>query len=590
MHRFDLTSLNWAASLRIILNAGLALALLWPRHQLPLASFYSEWIAALTCLVYVGVYVTGSARSVRNWVIPRSLLIPVSLAGIVLLQWVLGYYAYSSNALMVLAYLSLTGVAMVVARNLADKAGVQHSLTMILPGLIVAGFFNFIVAMLQKAGLDQVCPTIIVPLVQATKNGAYGNLAQQNHFANLQALSAIAWIYWSARQKLSGWLQLVLTLCFVCGLISSGARSAWLYLLIIAGYAYWESGRNQHWAACKPQRYILPALSLIVIGLACVPSAYWQRYLYWQETLGARGFLWQSALHISLKYPALGVGFEGFAYHLIRLLPETGQTVRWGIDQYPHNLILQLAANAGLPLLALFIWLIWRFVRQAALQWHRPGRLAVLAMLCVFALHSLFEQALVYLYFLLPFAFLLGLCDRNLLSLRVLHRLSWRVVSSGLVLIALMLGSKLQRDYAQIEMLLLRPHELQELAQHAYRDNLSLVREWYQLNAYPGMLEALYPEAIVPANANIEAQLQLNQRLLRYAPVVDVIYRHAALYTQLGQHQQAQFWLNSAIQAYPAEASAYAQRFSNLCAQGANWYCEMARQTLEFEQSKSVSK
>lgn len=588
MLRFALPSLDRQVGMGIFLNAGLALALLWPRHQLPIASFYSEWIAALACLVVLGVYVSGSASAVRTWVIPRALLIPVSLAGIVVLQLALGYYAYSTNAWIVLAYLLLAAVAMLLARNLADKTGIQQSLTMILPGLIVAGFLNFIVAMLQKAGLAQAYPAILVPLEQATTHGAYGNLAQQNHFASLQALSAIAWIYWSARQKLPGSIRLVLTLCFIAGLISSGARSAWLYLLVIVGYAYLGTGYVQQMGARKKNSYLLIALLLLLIGLICVPSAYWQRYLYLQETLGARGFLWQAALTISLKYPVLGVGFEGFAYHLIKRLPETGQEVRWGIDQYPHNLILQLAANAGLPMLALFIWQLWRFAGQAVLQWHRPGRLAVLAMLSVLALHSLFEQALVYLYFLIPCAFLFGLSDKNWGSLRLAHRPYGRAAGFCFALVALLAAGKLQRDYAQIEMLLQRPEELQELAQNSYRDDWSLIREWHQFHAYPGMLEAIHPQAIVPGNTRIEAQLELNQRLLRYAPVVEVIYRHAALYAQLGQQQQAQFWLTSAMLAYPADVPAFAQRFSHLCERGANWYCAMAKQIDESQQKKSM--
>ncbi len=577
------TWVNWQVGLLWLTNAGIALPLVWPRHHLPIASFYSEFLAALACLVFALIYLYQSNSASSRFVLPRSLLIPGSLAGIVLLQLLLGYYAYTAHALMVFAYLGLASISMWIGRNIADQHGVSSGVKLVLPGLIFAGLINLLAAFLQKNGLHNSLQNWVVPLSLASGAGVYGNLAQQNHFADLLALSCLACLYWEPRQTRAHILKHIFCWCFLFGLICSGARSAWLYFILILGYAAPTSMRHINWSR---QRKLVAGilLVLIVIGLLfSLPAHHWQRYVNFQETLGARGFLWKYALAISFNYPWLGVGFEGFAYQLIRLLPDNGQAAVWGIDQYPHNLLLQLAANAGLPFLVLLLALLWQYAKNLHLQRRRRGRYLVMCMLCVIAWHSFIEQPLMYLYFLLPISFLWGLCDKNIVQRYkpgscklVLSKV--KPIAGAVLVIAMGASIMVARDYAQVEMLTQDPEQLKNQASAAYLNELSLIQQWRKRHSYPGILDALYPQASVRDDATVQAKLELNLRLLRYAPVADVIYRHAALYAQSGESERAEHYLRMAMLAYPGDVPNYTHRIRQFCADGVNWYCVLNQQ------------
>jgi len=68
---------------------------------------------------------------------------------------------------------------------------------------------------------------------------------------------------------------------------------------------------------------------------------------------GARVVFWKAALEIAVEHPVTGTGFGTFGKFLPRHLTD----IRF-YSKYVHNLYLALAAEAGFPALAAFLWLV----------------------------------------------------------------------------------------------------------------------------------------------------------------------------------------------------------------------------------------
>jgi O-antigen ligase len=129
----------------------------------------------------------------------------------------------------------------------------------------------------------------------------------------------------------------------------------------------------------------------------------------------SRFSIWSNALDLIRAHPWAGVGFGEFNF-------------AWTLTEFPgrpleffdhtHNLPLQFAVELGLPLagvaLGLLGWALWCAARNCRRQLEpgqpAPPQRAAFVMVLLALNHSLFEYPLWYAYFLLPTAFLLGLC------------------------------------------------------------------------------------------------------------------------------------------------------------------------------------
>ena len=127
----------------------------------------------------------------------------------------------------------------------------------------------------------------------------------------------------------------------------------------------------------------------------------------------SRFAIWRDTLQLIAQNPWTGVGWGRFNF-------------AWSLTPFPHrptaffdhthNLFLQFAVELGIPLAllvsALLMWAFWCATKNA---WRASGTQGVAlrscwVMLLLVALHSQLEYPLWYAYFLLPAAFMWGLC------------------------------------------------------------------------------------------------------------------------------------------------------------------------------------
>jgi O-antigen ligase len=168
---------------------------------------------------------------------------------------------------------------------------------------------------------------------------------------------------WVVAQGIARWLLLAISLLALVTVITTQSRGGFVTLLVLAPLILFR----------LPSRVPLLRVGVLVVGVAffaaMAPQSYWDRITTTWSSEGAadaylkggletaRWELWKTGVGIMMRNPILGVGAGGFA------LAE-GATHAHGKWTAPHNSYIQIGAELGLGGLALFIFLLYRTVRN----------------------------------------------------------------------------------------------------------------------------------------------------------------------------------------------------------------------------------
>lgn len=523
------------------------------RHQYPLTTFYQEWWSAL-----LGILALMSLVARDFWrqpEIPRIVQLPVMLLVVVLLQSALGKMAYFDQSLLYALYLLFAALLMMLGARLRDCFGLAEMAPVLAVFLLIGAELSALAGVLQHYRWDMPLSPLIV---MKTSSSVFGNLAQPNHFANYVALGLVSLGLLLQRQWLKAGHVAALAAPLLFVMTLSGSRTSWLYLLIVAGLAWWWARRD------AAQRPLLRYSLLLIAGFGAMHLAVQLPFMAGagssvdtvQRLFGDGGsgsirlYLWREAGLMFLQSPWLGVGFGQFAWQHFQLLPVLQQGNITGLYNNAHNLVFQLAAEAGIAgLLALFgslgIWLYGlRRAAQSAAHWWGHAALGVLA------IHSLLEYPLWYAYFVAVAAFLLGALDETRYRLEL--RNAGRMSVAAVLLMGLMTLSQLRSGYHELERTLaIRPASAadSDAFDRTWR-GLVAVHEGSRLSPYA----ELFMSSLIEVNVGrIKEKLELNGRVMRFAPIGAVVYRQALLLAQAGQQEQAQTLLVQAIWSYPGD-------------------------------------
>ena len=554
------------------------------RHQYPLTTFYQEWWSAL-----LGLLALSPLAARGYWQqpeVPRIVLLPVALIGLLLLQAGLGKMAYFDQTLLYVLYLLFATLLMILGARLRDCFGLAEMAMALAVFLLIGAELSALIGVLQHYRWHTPLDSVIV---MKSSSGVFGNLAQPNHFANYIALGLVSLglLFQQRRLKEAHVVMLAAPLLFVMTL--SGSRSSWLYLLMMAGLAWWWVRRDTAWRPLL--RYSLSLIAgfgvmHLVVQLPFLAGAggsidTMQR-LFGDNASGAiRLYLWREAWLMFAQSPWLGVGFGQFAWHHFQLLPVLQQGNITGLYNNAHNLMFQLAAEAGVAgLLALLgslgIWFhgLRRAERSAAHWWGY-------AVLGVLAIHSLLEYPLWYTYFVAVAAILLGALDeaRYRLELRNVGRMS----VAAILLLGLLTLAQLRSGYRQLEQVLaIRPASA---ADHSVfervRDGLVEVHEGSLLSPYA---ELFMSSLIEIRDDHLKEKLELNTRVMRFAPTATVVYRQTLLLAQAGQQEQAESMMEKAIWSYPNEVAGARLQMAELAEKGSAHFSALLEFALQKEQ------
>ena len=293
----------------------------------------------------------------------------------------------------------------------------ERSFTKIAVCVLVAALGSSVFAGIQLIGLDRGLPFV----VPRSDNRLYGNVGQANHFADLLWLGMIAATYLAAPRRLGLLAAAPIVLTLQVFSVFSGSRTAWLYALVLValGLAAWLRRTGAATRRLATGFLILGACYGAVV-VAVEASGVLDRYgvtsaerrignANVDESTSQRLWFWRTGLEAAAQHPLLGVGvgrLAGFARE--RAMTASDAPSR-AADAHAHNVIIQLAAELGVPLavlvaVALLMWLVAAVRRP----WRDPGNVAALAMAGVILIHANLEHPLAYLYFLGTFGLLVG--------------------------------------------------------------------------------------------------------------------------------------------------------------------------------------
>ncbi|MCR4298214.1 MAG: Wzy polymerase domain-containing protein, partial [Gallionella sp.] len=369
----------------------------------------------------------------------------------------------------------------------------------------------------------------------------------------------------------------------------SGSRSSWLYLVMMSGLAWWWGRRD---VTLRPLlRYALLLLAGFGLMHLFVQLPFMEgasaridtmQRLFGDDATGSiRLYLWREAGLMFLQSPWLGVGFGQFAWHHFQLLPVLQPGNITGLYNNAHNVIFQLAAEAGMPgLLALFgalgVWLYGlRRMPMDAAHWWGSAALGVLA------IHSMLEYPLWYTYFVAVAAVLLGALDET--SYRLELRNMGRMSVAAILLLGLMTLAQLRSGYRQLEQTLaIRP------ASAADHSTFARIREGL-VEMHGGSLLSPYAELFMSSlievkDEHLKEKLELNTRVMRFVPIGTVVYRQALLLAQAGQQNEAKVMLEQALWSYPGNFADVRRQIAELAEKDPERFSSLLEFALQKEQ------
>lgn len=553
---FLIEKASWSRLSLILVGLMGVLPFLQWKHYYPITDFYTEWIAALLGLCAL------ICRAPRLAGVPPVALVPFGLIALLWLQFGLGMLGYTAQAWLISLYLLWASLIAMLAYSLKQEFGMETMAEVMAWFILAGGILSAMAALLQHYHIRSVFEPYITP---ATSESVYGNLAQQNHFADYVALSVASLLYLAASKKMLGVVAAMIAPVLLFVLALSGSRSAWLYLAAMTLLALLYCRKAGNRTLLVGALLLLPAFALMQ-GLAhlsvfnvhgTVTSG--DRLLVIVRDSGIRLYLWREAWMMFLHAPLLGVGFGQFGWHHFEYGPIFNNPGITGLYSNSHDFVLNILAETGLAggMIVIGGGVLW--VRRLDMKFDLHAWW-FFALLLILVLHSLDEYPLWYAQFLGLFMLLLGMAEPR--ALRIPY-------TQGAVALALVAGIYLtvglMRDYLDLEGLLypsyhsgkpaLRPVVLYE--------SLSRFRKGTLLAPY---VEFPLAEMMSIDRRNLRAKLELSRQAVHFSPSGLVVYRHAAFLALSGQKHAAQLEVERAASSDPELLGVARNLYSGLAA------------------------
>jgi len=379
-------------------------------------------------------------------------------------------------------------------------------------------------------------------------------------------------LFLSASGRLAWAVTAVLGVLMLFFLALSGSGSAWFYLFALLALSAWWYLRDQKNAALLIASVVLiPGFALMqwVVQLpwfgAPVPAVTSiQRLFELASGSSVRLELWHETWFIFLQSPLLGVGWGQFAWQHFEygvLFKSSGLS---GLYNNAHNIVMQLLAETGLVgalviVGGVVLWLhgLRRMAFDIYLWW-------LLGLLAIIGIHSMLEFPLWYSHFLGIAALLLGLGETRFFRLE-LQRVG-RISFALMLVLGWASAISLIYSYRNLEETLYAKglENLDRAGLEQFNQDLLRIHRTSLLAPY---IELAYTGAIVLNKENLSDKLELNSRVMHFAPVSIVVYQQAILLALNGQAQAAKAQLERAAVAYPGELENFTKVMRLLLAQ-----------------------
>lgn len=575
-----------------LLAMAVALPPLVSKHTLPLATFYGEWASALAFVVLVLCSARLRAAGSGVPLVAAFCLWLIALGAGATLA---GQPDVTGSRSLTLAALLLGTGAIWAGHRYRRALDADAVLTAFATAWVAAGLFGTLAQWVQLFRLEGDSFGLVSDYFYDANRRLWGNLNQPNHQATVHGLALAASVWLASRGKLRALPWIVAVALIESGVVLSGSRTGVLHVGLAACYAlvaaWLARSAQQHaaverWTLRAPAGLVFAAAALVAMLMLLQPAIKaagqtfgWSLFdtmaqLQAGDQISARGALWAHAWAMFVAHPWFGVGWGEFGWAQFEQMARLGVIVEMSL--HAHNAVLDLLAKTGIvgtAGVALFLaaWL-WRVVRtrlwraDTAERARTAAALTWLAMLCA---HSMLEYPLHYLYFLLPFCFLLGWLEPAALTADRMPR--WLATAGTAVvgLAAAMVLATMWHDYRRVE--------AREYASPARVDTLPAPKLWFGQHAEAHRAE------LAPLTADgADAWLPPHIAAIHLLPTPTMIARGAWLLALNGEPEQGREWLERLRYYYRGDEAAQFARVAGYCdgvdaARRPNEFCEWIR-------------
>jgi len=421
-----------------------------PLHILPWAGWHQEVMVFALVLLMGWHFLFGVGRQ-PSVAIPMALIPLAGLGLVATAQWLAGLVLFGGDALVLGFYLMLIGICFTVGFSLAGKLVLAGRVLLGLAVVILLGSAGSIVIALAQVFEVWEDQSWVLRIWHVRRPG--GNLGQPNHLATLLLMGLVSLNYLYEFRRLGKTLAILLLTLLMSGLALTESRTGILSFFLLS--VWWLVKR-------RTVAFTVPPLVILSSGLGLIFLLWaWPQVFAFvhsggfsdganaepvSTSAGARFIVWPQLVEAILQRPWFGWGLGQVTAAHNAVLHSYSHSEPFS---YAHNILLDLAVGAGLPLAllltaAMAYWL-WKRVQKV----QNLATWSCLAFALPLGVHSMLEYPFAYGYLLAPAVFALGLLEGALASRHVLH-LAWRAAATTMVVAtALMVWSVF--EYLAIE-------------------------------------------------------------------------------------------------------------------------------------------
>lgn len=562
----------WASLLLVGLIAVLPFLQIY--HFAPLQTFYDEWLAlSLGFAACLGFWPRTFWTRIE---IPRVALYCLLILAVVIAHGFTAPYPYLAQVLVPGIYLVWAVLLMVLAVWLRTIFGIELVTSVFAWFVFVGALFHSFAGLVQYLGIGGWLGGFVVYKVGAA---VYGNVAQSNLFASHLTLGCAALIFLFSRQKISTLLTLVLISFFAFIVTLSGSRAVALYafgMVAISLLGYLRKRDQAHRRLLSLSCYLLVAFLCSQFLLAFINP--WLAQQLAEISLNSTPFVYSSALDklpatssglelrasearkawiMFTQSPLFGVGLGNYGWHSFELqsLPQFQHISKPQLFGHSHNILTQLLAETGIAGFAIFLLLIFGWLKHFAGTPTTPYTWFIGSALLTIFLHSNLEYPLWYSYFLGIAAFLLAIGDWRTTRVTFSASLGRATLVVALVFIA----STSVATFASFRQISKLPSPLLDAQEQI---NLLLTHGRNPLlNPYTDLvLIAMMPTT----KEEIEAKLAITTRAFHRNPDWYLSYKQATFLALSGKRVEAEKLLAKLAVTYPVQFVRYLAELETL--------------------------
>jgi O-antigen ligase len=550
-------SSTWLRQTLLLSVAGMfSVPFMWPRHTMPIPSFYSEAVAAFVLLLAALLAICLSTNS-QTRLMPRKVpyvaLIFIPLIAVLCLQLAMGKLTFTGNALFPIMVMGAAIGATALGASCTRRYGHERILCWICIALVVGGCWNVAAQIVQLTKFWE-----LTAVFSYSKGSLYGNLAQRNHLATYLVWSLIAAMYLFAKGRLRLSATIALLGVFLVGLVFTASRMSWLQVgWTAAAGAYLISRidvalRPRYWRAMLG----LP-LALLIVTIV-LPHSIDLMQLNFSDTAidrmqtegldRNRWLIYSQVWEIFKAHPLFGIGPGELQFNQL-LLMDHYHTVLFASSA--HNLLLDLLVMTGLAGTAGFLWfgLGWYArVRKIPISLETTTILLILASL---GIHSLLEFPEWYGFFLFSAAFLVGALETRFIIFK--PNLVSRTLPSIAVVGGIGFTALLWYQYRQIESLYYTYYQGNPHAKAASVESLARLYGYRNRSFFDAPADFVLSWNLQTNSHAVTEKLVFSEHAIHYQPSATILYRHIVLLGLAKREDEALFYLTRLKAAFPSD-------------------------------------